>query len=510
MTDISPVPVDAHKRLDQVVERFSDLPTLAPVAMEVIRLADDENASMADLAAAISSDPGLAARLMRLANSAMYGQTKEVTNLDRATALLGLKTVKLLSLGFSLVVNMNQGSIDTSSIWRRSLATSVLARRLAADTDRRLSDDAFIAGLLANIGKLAMADDGPYVAAVTEHGPWLTPDQERTALGFTSDQVTAKVLHAWGLPALLSRIIAEREAPADEGTEATLAAVLQVADSAAMLLLADADEDKASALESLRISAAGHLGLTLTQIDGVISDVSPELDDIATMFDLQAITTIPITDIVIAAQAHMAKLSLDVVTALSHEQQRNQELATDNERLAAEASTDPLTGLPNRRTFDAYLDNQVEGRVRKPRSSAIGVIMIDLDRFKSINDNFGHGVGDQVLKEVGTRILQATRRGELSARVGGEEFAIILPDITATELALASERFRSLIGDTPIETSIGPLPVTTSVGAAYTHQPTSGSGNTLLSQADAALYEAKNAGRNRVMTRSLDQRREHR
>jgi diguanylate cyclase (GGDEF)-like protein len=504
VTDTTPVPVDAQEKLNQVVAGFSDLPTLAPVAMEVIRLADDENASMGDLASAISSDPGLASRLMRLANSAMYGQSQEVTNLDRATALLGLRTVKLLSLGFSLVANMSQGSIDTSTIWRRSLATSVLARRLAADTDRRLSDDAFIAGLLSNIGKLAMADDATYLSAMAEHGLWLSPDQELTVLGFTSDQVTARILGEWGLPPLLSRVIAERHDPPEEGVEATLAGILQVADSAAMLLLCETDDDKARALETLRIGGETHLDVTLTELEGIISDVSPELDDIALMFDLQAITTIPVTDIVMAAQAHMASLSLDVVTALSHEQQRNQALTTDNQRLAAEASTDPLTGLPNRRTFDAYLDNQIEGRARKPRASAVGVIMMDLDRFKSINDNFGHGVGDEVLKETGTRILEATRRGELSARVGGEEFAIILPDTTSDELALAAERFRSLIGDTPISTSIGPLPVTISVGAAQTHRPVSGSQSSLLAEADAALYESKNNGRNRVTTRSLD------
>ncbi|MCP3989474.1 MAG: GGDEF domain-containing protein [Actinomycetia bacterium] len=504
MTDTGSTPTNATERLDQIVAGYSDLPTLAPVAVEVIRLADDENASMADLAAAISVDPGLAARLMRLANSAMYGQTKEVTNLDRATALLGLRTVKLLSLGFTLVANLNQGAIDTSIIWRRSLATSVLARRLASEIDRRLSDDAFIAGLLSNIGKLALADDEAYTATVVEHGPWLPPTQERVALGFTSDEVSAKILVSWGLPEIMGQVVADREVPPEEGRTAQLAAVLHVADAAAMLLLTEQDEDKATALDALRIGGARHLGLTLTQLEEIISDVSPELNDIAAMFDLDAIAGPPIADIVMSAQAHMAKLSLDVVSALSHEQQRNEALASDNIRLAAEASTDPLTGLPNRRTFSAYMANQIEGRLRKPRSSAIGVIMMDLDHFKSINDNFGHGTGDEVLKEIGDRIQGTTRRGELTARVGGEEFAVILPDVSGVELGLAAERFRSLIGDTPVETAIGPLSVTVSIGATYTNDPRPGAENTLLSTADAALYESKNAGRNRVTTRSME------
>lgn len=496
--------VDAPVTIEQVIAGFGDLPTLAPVAMEVLRLADDENASMADLSAAIGVDPGLAARLMRLANSAMYGQTSEVTNLDRATALLGLRTVKLLSLGFSLVGNANAGPSDTSIMWRRSLATSVLARRLASAIDKKLGDDAFVAGLLANIGKLALLNVPAYVDALNDKGPWLTPEDETELLGFTSDEVTARVLVSWGLPEVLANAVRLRAEPPSEGPMAHLPAVLQVADHAAMLMLVDTDEGKSTALDRLTNTAAAHLGHTIDQIEEIIAEVSPDLDEIASMFDLEAIAGTPIADIMMSAQAQMAKLSLDVASALSQEQQRNEELAEDNERLAAEASTDPLTGLPNRRTFDAYLFNQIEGRLRRGRDTSLGLIMFDLDHFKSINDNFGHGIGDEVLCATGERIQSGTRRGELSARIGGEEFAVVLPDVSGDELARAAERFRGLVGDEPIETSIGPLTVTTSVGAAQSSVSSPDTQTKLFAMADAALYESKDCGRDRVTTRTLD------
>lgn len=497
-------PVETPVTIEEVVAGFADLPTLAPVAVQVIRLADDENASMSDLAAAIRVDPGLSAKLLRLANSAMYGQSKEVTNLDRATALLGLRTVKLLSLGFSLVTNLGHDAIDTTVIWRRGLATSILARRLATECDRRLADDAFVAGLLSNIGKLALADHQVYVDAVEAHGSWLTPDQERTHMGFSSDEVTALILASWGLPDIMAAVIRDRHQPPSELPASSLASILQVADAASWLLLDNSDEGRAAALEAAENGASTHLGLSLDQLEALIDEVSPELDEIAAMFDLEAIAATPINELMMMARTKMAELSIDTASALSHEQRRNQALASDNERLAAEASTDPLTGLPNRRTFQAYLTNQIEGRVRKPRSSAIGIIMLDLDRFKEVNDRYGHGVGDEVLQAAGKRIQMATRRGELSARIGGEEFAVILPDVSGSELRQAAERFRALIAAEPVETKIGPLSITTSVGASFAWDIDHGAGASLLATADAALYQSKSSGRNCVTTRQLD------
>ena len=105
--------------VDEVVKRFGDLPTLAPVAVEVLRLAEDERAGLDDIAEAISRDPGLAGQLLRLANSSLYSMGREVTSLTRAATVLGLRTVKLLSLSFSLVTNVG-GDGDDVVVWRRS------------------------------------------------------------------------------------------------------------------------------------------------------------------------------------------------------------------------------------------------------------------------------------------------------------------------------------------------------------------------------------------------------
>jgi diguanylate cyclase (GGDEF)-like protein len=130
-------------------------------------------------------------------------------------------------------------------------------------------------------------------------------------------------------------------------------------------------------------------------------------------------------------------------------------------------------------------------------SRSLSAMMIDIDHFKSVNDTYGHPTGDDVIREVATRLAAYARRTDLLGRYGGEEFSLVLPEtgvLTCKELA---ERLRSAIADEPVQTRTGPLDVTVSIGTA-SRQPGDTDLITLLSRADQALYEAKNAGRNRV------------
>lgn len=483
--------------LDALVDGFDDLGTLAPVALEVIRLVEDDRSSMSDLARAIMVDPALSARLLKLANSAQYGQTHEVTSLERAAALIGLNTVKLVALGFTLVAELTARQVDSTVIWRRSIATSVVAQRIVLGVEHRRTDEAFVAGLLSNVGKLVLADNGTYADAVERHGLWMSADDERRTLGFSTDVLSSRLIEKWELPDRLSGAIAARSEKPASDDDAELGSVLAVADAAAVLLLSDGTESAGMAYDHLRLTAASRLGLSVGQVEEAMGLVKPDLDELTAMFDFEVVATEP-TEIMMAAQAQLTRLSLNMATALAQEQQRSTDLAEENKQLANQASTDGLTGLPNRRTFDAYLEHQVAGRLRTPKPTGIGVIIFDLDHFKLVNDSFGHAIGDQVLVEVGRRIAQGTRRNELSARVGGEEFALVAPETSAEEMQQAAERFRKLIGGEAIATDVGPLTVTASVGAVFTASVGSETAKSLYEVADKALYESKSGGRDRV------------
>jgi len=165
--------------------------------------------------------------------------------------------------------------------------------------------------------------------------------------------------------------------------------------------------------------------------------------------------------------------------------------------LAAEALTDVLTGLTNRRSLERQLDQLLAHaeRVEEPLS----VLMFDVDRFKGINDTYGHAAGDVVLATLARRAQEAVRAQDVVGRLGGEEFLVILPGAGRTAAYITAERLRAHVAAKPIITPAGPIDVTVSVGAATTYPGMDIERTTLITTSDHALYGAKNSGRNRVV-----------
>jgi diguanylate cyclase (GGDEF)-like protein/PAS domain S-box-containing protein len=163
------------------------------------------------------------------------------------------------------------------------------------------------------------------------------------------------------------------------------------------------------------------------------------------------------------------------------------------EELSAQARLDALTGLPNRRDFDRTLLREIARAERY--GTTLCIALADIDRFKPINDDFGHQTGDVVLKRLAGVLRRRLRRVDYVARWGGEEFAILLPQTGLAAATVLLDRLRAVVADTHIA-EIG-QPVTISVGVVeYRHGMTA---RRLLRQVDRALYEAKKGGRNRVV-----------
>ena len=171
------------------------------------------------------------------------------------------------------------------------------------------------------------------------------------------------------------------------------------------------------------------------------------------------------------------------------------ELANEVAALERLATLDSLTGLSNRRHFMAVAE--MEWSRFKRYGRPLAVLMIDIDFFKSINDCYGHDAGDEVIKAVAGILQKHKRTSDIVGRMGGEEFALLLPEASSESAAAAGERFRGLVAECTVNANGERIPVTLSVGVGAAHEQTSGIGQ-MLREADMALYEAKRSGRNRI------------
>src|SRR6267143_1933122 len=188
------------------------------------------------------------------------------------------------------------------------------------------------------------------------------------------------------------------------------------------------------------------------------------------------------------AQKELAMLALQAAEALLRTR-----LYEQAERLA---TTDGLTGLLNRRTFNA----QLQGRLREAQrySRPLSLLLLDVDHFKKVNDTFGHPAGDAVLKGIAAVAQRQARETDIVARYGGEEMALILPETDAAGAHAIAERIRKAVGATSHPTEQGAIQVTVSIGLATSPCP-GDSAEAVLEAADKALYRAKQGGRNRVV-----------
>lgn len=221
--------------------------------------------------------------------------------------------------------------------------------------------------------------------------------------------------------------------------------------------------------------------------------------------------------------SHLLDEYLSLKETLSAITAAKRSLETANRRLEAEASRDALSGLLNRASLFERI--RLEMRRADAEERVLSGILIDLDRFKSINDSYGHLAGDAVIREVGRRMLKHLRQGDHAGRYGGEEFFLLLPDTDAARAASTAERIRESFADLPFACGDQLVQVTASFGVAEYRRSedcpdpeapaaaagasrdgpaVKDAGNGLIERADQAMYRAKQLGRNRVCVDGRD------
>jgi diguanylate cyclase (GGDEF)-like protein len=486
----------------------STLPSLPAAALEVLRVCQDPDATIDELAEALARDPMLAGRVLRVANSAFYHRRSEVTSLQRAAVVLGMRALKIVALGFTLANELPRrgvsAGLDLGVYWHRSLVNGVIARSLARSVDRNHVEEAFLCGLLSEIGKLALTHAMPddYAPVAAEGEGWPSDELERERLGFSACEAAEALLRGWQVPELVVVGASFSSRPHDVGEDAPEGARL-LADLVNLARLGTAalfGDDTGSGLIRFTEAAELRFGLTAEESATLVAQLESEIHEAAGLLSLDLPAGVSYQALLEQAHLLMLSMTVDAVVRLEETSRTVEELEQENEDLEIRARTDDLTGLPNRAALNEFLGQQVHQRLRDELPGYLGVIMIDFDDFKGFNDRFGHPAGDEALRSVAVALRKVVRRSDVLARYGGEEFCLVVPHATHETLAAAGERLRTTIEEHPVD--LGPLGiqhVTASFGCALLAEVTAAAdADKLVAVADAQLYTAKNTGRNRV------------
>jgi diguanylate cyclase len=243
--------------------------------------------------------------------------------------------------------------------------------------------------------------------------------------------------------------------------------------------------------------------VTLDLIPGLLGDIKDAATDyhqsLHAASNQMGDTTIPLRPLVLRLAAETQEMihhSEALVERLNQSSERIGELEQFLDAARQEAATDKLTGLANRRAFDAALTAEAGSAMNNDRPLAL--LIADVDHFKSVNDKWGHDVGDDVLRMVAGAMSESVRGRDLVARYGGEEFGVILPDTPEVGAMAVAENLRAAVAacSVPMERCDTELAVTISIGASV--YDVGEKLSTLVARADAALYQAKRGGRNRA------------
>ena len=488
-----------HK-METILHKFDHLPTMPGVAIKLIETIQKQDPDIREIDRLISSDATLAAKVLKLVNSSSYGLVSKITTIDQAIRLLGLNTVKNLSLSLILKTSFLKkrfGSLTLASFWKDALVGAIAANLLSERAKIKNAEDAFFLGLLENIGSLTLAylfpDQYSVMLSEFQTKKISSLDAENQVFGFNHMDVGALLTESWGLPETFHIPIQHHHTVESLPKSCSR----DIRDRTRMLhlsslyieLLNCGNMTEVLGYITHFINAYGFQGsLDAAEIG---KELIKKIKDISPIFDLQFSDENELESLLESAKQELLNMSMQMVSDMIG-------INSELEFLRQQANKDAMTQLYNYKAFCEALSQEISRATRYKHEFCH--VLADIDFFKSINDSFGHPAGDQVLKAVARNLQKGLRDCDFVARYGGEEFAIILPETKLKDALHVAERLRQKIKALEISYDGQPIRVTMSFGVAgFRHSPPM-SFNELVKSTDEALYAAKKQGRDRCCT----------
>lgn len=366
--------------VQQFVQRTGQLYSLPAVAMEVLRLTNEPKLDTRALKDCLERDPALTTRILKVVNSSLFGLTRPATDLGQALALLGTRPLKMLVLGFSLPKELFAGlAADVlARYWRRTLVKAVAARDLAERLFAAPSDEAFTAGLVQDIGLLALVQQlgEPYLRLVDHcqtHGGDLL-ERELETLGFDHAVLSARLLGRWGLPPTLCSAIAVphdlRRISQLDPDQRQLPQILHLADLLARLI----EQPFGSALHELLTAGQEYCSLTFDRLKPLVGALQNKVADLAEVLSLDLPAGERYVDLLIAAQGRLSDLTVEAAAQM-HESSPEENLLDLASQLRREVQSlcrdprpsvkaEPPASLNQRVTEETFVSTERRTTVR--------------------------------------------------------------------------------------------------------------------------------------------------
>ncbi len=281
----------------EAIKKSAAVPSMPQVVVRFLEVIQDPSFEYGELVKVLSVDPGTVTDLLRLTNSSLFGVRREVTNLKHALTLLGPRRTRSMVLGRYLVATLGDDTshgLDLSYFWRRSLSSAVMATRFAGVLAPRLRDEAFISGLLADIGIPILAEACPtdYAQLAKRYAPRTEPlncADELKAVGVTHAEVSAAVLDDWGLPDLICKAVrSHHDSPEPNDDAATLARILGATDRLAVILCEAPD---AETVGQVCVEATEAIGMDLKVFYDLLGDIETDVAELASTLRIDVISS---------------------------------------------------------------------------------------------------------------------------------------------------------------------------------------------------------------------------
>ena len=491
-----------------------DLPTLPVVASKLLALTASEETPLTEVADLIVQDMALSAKVLRVANSSFYSFSRQITSINHAVSILGTNAVRSLVLSFSFfsMQGSNNSHFDYQRFWNRCLTEAAAAKVIAEQLPGTDREEAFIAGLLQNIGQLVFAtalseQHQKVLLDAGDEGKTLDEALEEAHLGITHSAVGYEVAKQWGLPELHLHAIRHHHDPkgftGKDEQQARIVGIVALADHLAAIFHSQTPE---TAHRRFRKEAKDLLGLNVLATNTILRNIGAEINAAAEYFDLDIPPTKSVAEILEEANAHLCRLNLsyeemnrELLLSKIQLEKLTAELSHKNSLLENLANIDHLTEVANHRSFQVALDRELQRAVGN--DGTVSILLMDIDHFMRVNDTYGHLMGDLILKEFCRITKEVIRTYDLLARYAGEEFIVILPETGPENAATVAEKIRCHVEQHLFGEGEAGIRVTVSIGiASLCSGRDDVEKQTLIGWADEALYQAKGGGRNRSVS----------